>query len=775
MTALAASHALCRHCGAPLAGGRMDDFCCTGCAAAAQLTDRAQPLSSGCVNENLSLDYTRYAERVADGGWLMLLMVEGMRCAACAFQIERTLNAEDQVRARMNLTTRRLTLHWAGSVERVNSLISKVQAAGYRLLPFDAATLETTERQEARHLLRCLAVAGFAAGNIMILADALWAAAPGDMGLATRDLLHWLSALIALPTVVYAGQPFFRSAWQALRHRRTNMDVPIAVALLLTSAMSVYEMLRHGDFVYFDCVVMLIFLLLTGRYLDKQARGRARAAAQHLLAFTGGTAVVLEGGRSRLLPVAELQTGMELQIAAGERIAVDGVVTQGVSELDPSFMTGETITQPVKPGDPVFSGMVNGGAPLHVRVTAVGSQSLLGNVIHLMEQAEQGQARYVRLADRVAALYTPAVHLLALLAFLLWWGWLQAGWQPALLTAMTVLIITCPCALGLAVPVVQVLASTALFKRGLLLKAPDALERLAAVDTIIFDKTGTLTRGRPEWLADTGITTEQNSLALVLAAASRHPLARALMRGLAESEPAVVTAVTEHPGQGMSASWQGVPVRLGRRDWCGVSAAVIDDKPELWLQVGNAQPVRYVFADAPRDDAAAVCALLQRQGYALQLLSGDRPVVAGQIAAQLGIADWHAAQTPPEKVAVIRALQAQGRKVLMVGDGLNDAPALAAADCSISPSSALDIAQNAADLVFQGEKLAPVAQALRVARRAQQLVTQNFLLAFLYNLVAVPLAMAGQVTPLVAAIAMAASSLIVVLNAQRLHWGIDRP
>ncbi len=775
MTALAASFALCRHCGAPLAGGARDGFCCAGCVAANQLADRAQPLSSGRVTETVSLDYTRYAERVTDGGWLMLLMVEGMRCAACAFQIERTLNAEAQVQARMNLTTRRLTLRWTGSAERVNDLIAKVQVAGYRLLPFDAATLETAERREARQLLRCLAVAGFAAGNIMILADALWAAAPGDMGMATRDLLHWLSALIALPTVVYAGQPFFRSAWQALRHRRTNMDVPIAVALLLTSAMSVYEMLRHGAYVYFDCVVMLIFLLLAGRYLDKQARGRARAAAQHLLAFTGGTAVVQEGGRSRLLPVAELQPGMVLQVAAGERIAADGVVLHGISEIDPSFMTGETITQPVKPGDTVFSGMVNGGAPLQLRVTAVGSQSLLGNVIQLMEQAEQGQARYVRLADRVAALYTPVVHLLALGAFLLWWGWLQAGWQSALLAAMTVLIITCPCALGLAVPVVQVLASTALFKRGLLLKAPDALERLAAVDTIVFDKTGTLTRGQPAWLPDAAITPEQRGLALALANASRHPLARAMVRGLADGESAVVTDTAEHPGQGMSAVWRGQEIRLGRRDWCGAGDSTADDRPELWLRVGAALPVRFVFADAPRDDAASVCALLQRQGYALRLLSGDRPSVAGQVAADLGIADWQAAQTPPEKVAVIRALQAQGRKVLMVGDGLNDAPALAAADASLSPTSALDIAQNAADLVFQGEKLAPVAQALRVARRAQQLVRQNFLLAFLYNLIAVPLAMAGQVTPLVAAIAMAGSSLVVVLNAQRLHWGIDRP
>lgn len=769
--ATASAAVLCRHCGAPMPGrGGADGFCCSGCASAYHVAAaRATPVG-GRISAVPALDYARYVTQTGAASYRMLLMVEGMRCAACAFLIERTLNAEAEVAARMNLTTRRLTLSWQGAPERVNALIAKVAAKGYQLMPFDQTAVESAEQQQTQHVLRCLAVAGFASGNIMIVADALWAASPETMGTATRDLLHWVSALIALPTVIYAGQPFFVSAWQALRHRRTNMDVPIAVALVLTSAMSVVEMLRHGQYVYFDCVTMLIFLLLTGRYLERQARGRARAAAQNLLTMTAGSAVIVDGGQNRLLPIPELRPGMVLQVAVGERIAADGKVLAGVSEIDPSFMTGETVTVPVKPGEAVFSGMVNCGAPLQVTITAVGAESLVGSVLSLMEQAEQGQARYVRLADRIAACYTPVVHGLALAAFLLWWLVLGSGWQPALLTATTVLIITCPCALGLAVPVVQVLASSRLFKQGMLLKAADALERFAAVDTIVFDKTGTLTLGQPQPVNLAELSPAMLAVATALAAQSRHPLAKALAAHAPQDTPPVLTDIVEYPGQGMAARWQGRALQLGRRDWCGDVAAPADAQPELWLKLAGAMPVRLVFADPLRSDAAAVCATLRARGYRLLLFSGDRQPVAAQVAQALGIAEWRAGMTPMAKAEALRALQAEGRKVLMVGDGLNDAAALAVADASLSPSTALAIAQNAADVVFQGAPLAPVATALQVAKQTHRLVKQNFLLALLYNLVAIPLAFAGQVTPLVAAIAMAGSSLLVVLNAQRIVW-----
>lgn len=751
---------LCRHCGLPSGAA---DFCCSGCATSHEVT---LPSAAPRLDPVAAHDCTRFVTNEAPGRYTLHFMVEGMRCASCAFLIERTLNAQSEVSARMNLTTRRLTVQWSGDAERGNDLVNKIATLGYRLRPFNVAALENAEQREVKFLLSCLAVAGFAAGNIMLISVALWSSTQESMGVATRDLLHLVSGCIAIPTVVYAGRPFYQSAWEALRHKRTNMDVPIAVALTLTTAMSVFEVAQHGEYAYFDSVVMLVFLLLAGRYLDRRARGRARAAAQDLLALMSGTATIIDHGRTALLPINELRPDMVLTVAAGERIAADGTVATGTSELDPSLMTGETITMPVQPGDHVLAGMVNILAPMTIRITATPEQSQLGAIIRLMEEAEQGQAEYVRLADRIARYYTPVVHILALGTFLAWWGMAGAPWQVALLTAMTVLIITCPCALGLAVPVVQVLASSSLFRRGMLLKAADALERLAKVDTIVFDKTGTLTLGHPILINAATIKPADMELAARLATHSRHPLARAIT---AHAMPVATMNIVELPGCGMEATIDGQVVRLGKRSWCGSATAPADDHPELWLRNGDAAPVRFAFADAVRDDATTVIANLKLQGFAITLLSGDREPVVREVAAQLGIANWHAGMIPAEKGQTITALRQQGRQVLMVGDGLNDALALTAANVSIAPTTALDIAQNAADLVFQGAQLQPVATALQVARRTQSLVRQNFLLAFVYNLCAVPLAMLGHVTPLVAAIAMASSSILVVANAQRIQ------
>jgi Cu2+-exporting ATPase len=389
-----------------------------------------------------------------------------------------------------------------------------------------------------------------------------------------------------------------------------------------------------------------------------------------------------------------------------------------------------------------------------------------GKIIRLMEKAEQGHAQYVRLADRVARYYTPVVHLLALGTFLYWTLFTGASWQEALLIAMTVLIITCPCALGLAVPAVQVLTSSRLFRRGMLLKAADAVERMAGVDTVVFDKTGTLTVGRPQPAAGR-IDPSRLQLAASLAASSRHPLAQALRK--IYDGPLLPMEATERPGHGLEATWEGKTVRLGRRDWCGDPYLPADDKLELWLNVQGEKPLRFAFTDELRADATEVIAALKQQGYGILLLSGDREVVVAATAATLAIGQFRAQVSPVEKCAVIEALRREGKRVLMVGDGLNDAPALAAADVSMSPSSALDIAQNAADIVFQGEKLGAVLEALKTSRRAQRLVMENFVLATLYNVLAIPLAMAGHVTPLIAAVAMAASSIAVVLNAQRLN------
>ena len=440
-------------------------------------------------------------------------------------------------------------------------------------------------------------------------------------------------------------------------------------------------------------------------------------------------------------------------------------MAEGRSEVDASLITGESLPSAVAPGARVFAGTLNIGGPLTLTVTATGQRTLLAEIARLMEVAEQRRARYVGLADRAARLYAPVVHSLALLTFLGWWGLAGLSWQPALLIAISVLIITCPCALGLAVPAVQVVASNRLLRAGILLKSPTALERLATVDHVVFDKTGTLTEGRLELIREAG-REEALRAAAALAGVSSHPLSRAVSGAAPEVAPA--SGVRELPGRGLALDTPEGEIRLGSAAWCGVDAEETRSGPELWLTRPGLAPVRLAFEDRPRADAREVVAALRGQGLSVELLSGDRVETTGAIAGELGIDTWRGGCSPEDKVARLEALAAEGRQVLMVGDGLNDAPALAAAAVSLSPASAADISQTAADAVFQGAALRPVLEVLAVAKGADALVKQNFALAALYNLVAIPIAMAGFVTPLIAAAAMSGSSLAVIGNALRL-------
>ncbi len=698
------------------------------------------------------------------------LVVEGVHCAACIRRIERGLERLGGLAsARVNLTTRRLAVAWPGDPGRAGEILAAVEELGYRAVPFDPARLEGGDAAAERELLLCLAVAGFAAGNVMLLAVSVWSGHALGMGEATRTFLHWFQALVALPAVAFAGRPFFRSALAALRRGRTNMDVPIALAVVLAPAASLVETLRGGEHAYFDSAVTLLFFLLIGRYLDRRARGAARAAAARLLALRGqAVTLVAADGTTRPVRPESVPAGATVLVATGERVGVDGTVEDGRSELDTSLVTGETTPRPVGPGSRVFAGTVNLGAPLRLRVDAVGEGTLLAEIVRLVEAAEQRRSRFVVLADRVARLYAPFVHTLAALTL---GGWLLAGagWHGALWAALAVLIITCPCALGLAVPAVQVIAAGRLLRRGVLVKSPTALERFARIDTVVFDKTGTLTTGRMVLEAIEGGTRDDLEAAAELARASRHPLARALAAAAGPGPAA--RAVEEVPGRGLRRPEPEGEWRLGRRGFAG--PAEDDGLPatELWFERPGRPPVRFRFADPLRPDAVEVVAELRARGLELELLSGDRTATVAEVARRLGIARFRAELSPAEKVARLEELARAGRAVMMVGDGLNDAPALAAAAVSLSPADAADIAQTAADAVFQGERLAPAVELLEVARRAERLVRQNIGLSIAYNLCAVPLAVAGLVTPLVAALAMSTSSLLVVGNALRLQWG----
>ncbi len=698
----------------------------------------------------------------SDGSHQLHLLVSGLQCAGCVAIVERTLLAMPGVlHARLNLSTQRLLLRWRGETSAASEYLSALEAKGYRVNPFDPETLRHGEQKELAFLLRCLGVAGFASGNLMLFSVPLWSGEAAEMGMATRTMFHWVQAAIALPAVAYCGRPFFRSALAAIKKRRTNMDVPISIAVILACLMSLYETITFGQHSYFDSAVMLLFFLLIGRYLEARARGRARSAAHDLLQMMSGSAVIETASGIQHVPLSELVPGMVLCVAAGEKIGADGVVIQGEASLDTSLMTGETIPRKVQVGDTVFAGTTSVDGVLKITITKPHARSVLAEIVTLMETAEQSQAHYVTLADRISRWYTPAVHALAAATFIGWFFVGHIAWQVALLYAATVLIITCPCALGLAVPVVQMIASSALMRRGILLKSASALERLASITQVVFDKTGTLTLGKPV-LETAGLNREDLERAASLAASSKHPLSQALLQACPNVKPQ--RGVKEIQGCGLEAEG----VRLGKRSWATNLASDAENTLELWLAVEGKPPVRFTFLDQLRADAKDVITTLHASGIKTLLLSGDRQEVTAPMAVQLGITEFAGALSPLQKTERIAALKAAGEQVLMVGDGLNDAPSLASATVSMSPASAADITQNAADIVFQGSLLAPVTDAWRIAKKAQRLVKENFALATGYNIIAIPLAVAGYVTPLIAAIAMSASSLVVIVNAMRL-------
>jgi len=689
------------------------------------------------------------------------LSIPDMHCGGCLQKVETALRGLDGVaEARANLSARRASVTWRG--KNPPPMISALGRVGYAAHLYD----RSTERDDPAlsRLLRALAVAGFAASNIMLLSVSVWSGADA----ATRDLFHWISALIALPALAYSGQVFFRSAWRALSHGQTNMDVPISIGVLLAFGMSLYETIQHGPHAYFDAAVSLLFFLLIGRTLDHLMRERARQAVGGLARLAARGALVQQADGSQIyLPVDEIEPGMTILIAAGERVPVDSRVIKGRSELDRSLVSGESAPQPATEGTALQAGILNLTGPLTIVATAAAKDSFLAEMIAMMEAAETGRSAYRRMADRAARLYAPVVHVTAFLTFL---GWMIATGDAhrAVTIAIAVLIITCPCALGLAVPMVHVVAAQRLFQLGIMIKDGGALERLAGIDTVVFDKTGTLTTGRPKLTVEGSADRETLAFAASIAAHSRHPYSLALA-ALDEGKPPVaLEEVAEHPGAGLEARSAGSVYRLGRPDWTAGGQA---SNHAVVLSKDGLRLAAFHLSDHPRSGARNAVAELRQSGLRLEILSGDSAPRVDALADELGGLPATSGARPADKVLHIDRLRSAGHKILMVGDGLNDAPALRAADVSMAPSSAADIGRSAADLVFLRDSLLAVPQAISIAKAAARLVRQNFALAIAYNLIAIPIAVLGQVTPLVAAIAMSGSSVIVVANALRLTYG----
>ncbi|PWE54628.1 cadmium-translocating P-type ATPase [Metarhizobium album] len=727
------------------------------------------PTATGPAAEELALS----SRDLGNGLRQTILAVPDMRCGACLSTLENVLRDLPEVEmARANLTTKRVTVNWRAATGEAPNLAGIIASAGYTAhLPGE--DLDREDRMMS-FLLRALAVAGFCSMNIMGLSVSVWAGADPD----TRAAFHLLSAVLALPAVLYSGSIYYTSAWKALSHGKVNMDVPVSIGVLLSFGLSLYDTLAGAPHAYFEASTSLLFVLLVGRTLEHLMRRRARSASAALVGLMpSGAMVVAPDGSTDYLPLTMIAPGMRLRVAAGDRIPVDAIVRSGSSSLDRSFITGESRSQPADEGGKVHAGDLNLANPLTIEATATPDTSTVAELARLLEGVENGRDTYRSVADRAAQLYAPVVHSLSACALLFWW--FQTGdFHLALTISISVLIITCPCALGLAVPMVQVVAARRLFEQGIVVKEGSALERLARIDTVVFDKTGTLTTSEPKLLNGEAISSQDMALAAAMASHSRHPLAKAIaaFANPSNSKAFPFTEVREHAGSGIEARLGDDRYALGRRGWATPATAdgEADDARTVLGRNGKIVAA-FVFGERLRAGAARTVRRLKGRGLGVHMLTGDTSVSAKAVAIRAGIDVVAAGVQPQDKVAYVRSLQSAGKTVLMVGDGINDAAALAAAHASIAPASGSDIGRSSADVIMMRDSLEAVVQSLSVSKSAARLIRQNFALAVAYNVVSIPIALTGHATPLIAAIAMSASSLTVVVNALRLGVGEDRP
>ena len=700
-----------------------------------------------CNAADLAVDVAETVPRVT-------LSVPSMRCAACIGTLEGALHGLPGVRsARVNLTQKRVNVDTDLPRE---TLVKALADVGYEAFAFDASALSSDTDAVGRDLILRLGVAGFAMMNVMLLSVAVWSGAAD----ATRDLFHLISAAIALPAALFSAKPFFVNASKALRVWRLNMDVPISLAIILAGGMSLYESLNGGHDAYFDAALSLTFFLLIGRVLEHRTRATARSAAQELSALESHTALRKVDGKVEEIRSSDLAVGDRILVPTGMRVPADGTLIGAEAFTDRSFLTGESEPVAHGAGAMLRAGEINLAAPIEIDAVSVGDDTGLRQMARLVETAENVRNSYTSLADRAAAFYAPVVHILAALTFA---GWMfySGDLRQSLNVAIAVLIITCPCALGLAVPAVSTAAIGRLYRKGFLVKSGTALERLAEVKSVVLDKTGTLTR--PGFAAELDhLSAEDRSVAKALAEVSAHPLSRALNQHLGDIAGAQIAEVVETPGQGVSGLWNGVRVALGRDMSAGQAVS------GLVLQIGAVRtPLPYREIELP--GAEGLSAGLKKAGLEVSIISGDTKTKTAAMADRLGVANFEAGMSPEEKHTFVAEKARAGERVCMIGDGINDTIALTAAHASIAPGSALDAARNVADVVMLGETLDDVPDLFRTARKAARLSVQNFGIAFTYNAIAIPLAIMGYASPIAAALAMSGSSICVILNALRVR------
>lgn len=729
-------------------------------------------------------EFTEYSE--ADGRNMAesVLMVQGMYCAACADTVESALQHRPGVeRAQVHAATRRLNLRWDPALTTMSALAQAVGATGYRLLPLQQALSISERLRETRQALWRLFVAGFCAMQVMMYAWPAYITEPGEIPADIDQLLRWASWVLSLPVVFFASGPFFTSAWRDLRHGRIGMDTPVSVGILVTflasSAATFDPTGPWGYEVWFDSLTMFVFFLLGGRYLEHKARDRTAGALDSLM---NRLPEVCErqtaDGAFEPVSIRRLLVADVVRVQAGQAFPGDGELLSPCATVDEALLTGESRPVTREQGEAVVAGSYNLGGPVLVRVDRLGRDTRFAQIVSLMEKASTEKPRLAVLADRIAAPFLAAVLVAAAIAGFYWW---QIDHTKALAVAVAVLIVTCPCALSLATPAGMLATAGALARRGILVRRLQAFEALAGITAVVFDKTGTLTHDRLTLGAvktRDGVTPAAAlQLAGALAGGSLHPVSRALVAAAGAAGPGSPTPtlnnLVELAGQGMEAQRSnGESIRLGSAAFCGVPAAqaggLDDDAPRAWLADGRGWLATFELAEGLREDARDAVTALRDLGVTTWLLSGDRESAAQRVALAVGVDHVIAQASPERKLAELVALQQQGHKLAMVGDGLNDGPVLARADTSFALGHAAPLAQAQSDFVIQGGQVMHVVQSLRQARATMRIVRQNLAWAAVYNLVSVPLALLGYMPPWLAGLGMAGSSLLVIGNALRL-------
>lgn len=724
----------------------------------------------------------------AEDLWESNILIEGMHCAACALTLEEALMGVPGVlKADVSAGSHRARVVWSAATVRPSEWMLAVQRAGYRALPANDAFARERRNGEARKLLWRMAVAGLCMMQVMMYAYPAYVAAPGDLTKEMEQLLRWASWVLTLPVVLFSCGPFFANAWRDVIHRRVSMDLPVALGMLITFAVSMAGTFEpqglFGREVYFDSFTMFVFFLLSGRWLELRLRDRTAGSLEALMnRLPDSVARLRQDGQYERVAARRLQAGDIIRVLAGEAFPADGLLLQGDTMVDEALLTGESRPVAHSVGSTVIAGSHNLSGLVQVRVERVGAQTRFAQVVALMETASTTKPHIAHLADRIAKPFLVAVLLAAGLACAFWWG-RDPG--HALMVAVAVLVVTCPCALSLATPAAMLASAGALARGGVLVRRLEAFEALAAIDTVMFDKTGTLTRDAMVLGAAQvreGVSPDQAlAMAAALAQFSLHPASRALVAAAAGSGTRSgwkADAVQEIVGQGVSgqvrcadAGLATTDLRLGSAAYCGVELP-ISDSMRVCLSDERGWLAIFELCEAVRPDALETVAALQALGLAVCLLSGDRVEAVARVAARLGISEFQGECTPDDKLDFLRNAQQQGRKLAVVGDGLNDGPVLAGAHVSFAFGRAVPLAQAQSDFVVLGEQLGAIVTATQLARRTLRVVRQNLWWAAMYNAVCVPLAVAGWLPAWLAGMGMALSSLLVVLNALRLSHGV---